>query len=129
MAGIVIENLAAFRADLKFAAESMPQELTRALKAGGQPILDSLMMIPARRSGALAGGYGISVRSTTGSIINRVPYAIGAEWGRYGKWSGFMRYGGPGRFGAKAIDEKADEVMELIYSLLERVVTAHGWMT
>jgi hypothetical protein len=125
--GIYISNLKEFQADLKAAMDATPRELTKALKVGGQPIIDSLRGIPAHRSGALASSYKASVRGTTGSIVNAQPYAGGAEWGAHGHWKGFMKYGPPGRFGALAIEVQADAVLQLIAEQLKDIITLHGW--
>jgi hypothetical protein len=124
---VVITNLAAFRRDLKAAEDASPRELGKALKAAGGPILSETKGKAPVVTGTLAGGYKLSVRGTVGSIVNRVPYAMGAEFGTRGKWSGFNRYGGPGRFAWQAIETKQDEVLTLIVTGMSEIVELYGW--
>jgi hypothetical protein len=126
--GVYIENIAQFRRDLKAAEDASPRELTAALKGvGTRVILPTTRAGVPMRTGELAAGYKVSVRGTAGAIVNRVPYAAGAEWGTRGKWSGFNRYGGPGRFAWHAIDSRQEAILEGIAEGLRSVVELHGW--
>jgi hypothetical protein len=133
--GIQIENLAAFRRALREARSSTPRDLTAALKRAGIPLVAELHVIapvgnfPDPHPGLLRGSYGVSVRGVVGSIISRAAYGAGAEWGQHGKWSGFMQYGGPGRFAAKVIDEREDQIVEDVFQGLTDVVHIYGWAT
>lgn len=130
VSGVQIVNLAAFRADIRRAISSTPTEMTKALKLAGEPVRVDASALSPRRTGTLAGGYKTSVRGATGSIISRVPYAGGAEWGRFGKWAGFAKYGEPGgRFAGKAVDEKADEIVAILTEGLNDVLTIYGFAT
>ena len=127
-AGIRIENLATFRADVRRAVGSAPLVLTAALKAAGEPVKQAASAAAPRISGALASGYGVSVRATTGNIVSSVPYAGGAEWGQRGKWSGFTRYGPPGeRFAGRAIAEREEEIVRLLDAGLRDIIDIMGW--
>lgn len=125
--GIVIENLAEFRRDLKRAVDATPRELTKAIRAMGAPVLSELAVIVARRRGRLVKGYRIQVRGTSGSVINREPYALGAEWGMHGKWKGFQKYGGRGRFAWRAVTDQQEAIARIGLEQLEDIVTIHGW--
>jgi hypothetical protein len=122
-----IEGLTAFRAALARAAGSYPKELTSALSAAGAPIVSAASAKAPHVTGTLAASYATSVRGLRGRIISRAPYGAGAEWGLRGKWAGFQKYGPTPRFAGAAIDEKADEVAELIYEKLFDIVSAYGW--
>ncbi|MGH2692320.1 MAG: hypothetical protein ACRDHM_07420 [Actinomycetota bacterium] len=126
-ATVRVEGLTEFRSALRASIQATPRELTRALKRAGDPILAALRGIPAHRSGALAGGYRARARGTTAEITNVMPYGAGAEWGARGKWKGFLRYGGPGRFAARKVDEKAEETMLRVSEELEQVIMIQGW--
>jgi hypothetical protein len=126
--GVTITNLAAFRRDLKSAEDASPRELGKALKTAGAPILSEAKGKAPVVTGTLAGGYKLSVRGTVGSIVNAVPYAMGAEYGSRGKWSGFNKYGpAPGRFAWKAVEDKQEEVLVLIANGMAAIVELHGW--
>lgn len=124
---VVIEGLTGLRRSLREAQGRAPRELTAALKRAGEPIISEASSRMPRRSGALAGSLTVQVRGTSASIISRVPYGGGAEWGRFGKWAGFARYGSPPRFVSPALEAKADEVVRLIAEQLEEIVTVEGW--
>jgi hypothetical protein len=125
--GAYIEGLAEFRRDLRRAAVAVPRKLPLALRAAGKPLLKDLEGIPARRSGDLAAGYRVRVRGANADLTNVEPYAGGADWGQRGKWSGFQKYGGPGRFAARVVVERAELIAELVYAGLRDVFTAYGW--
>lgn len=122
---IVVDGLNEFRAALRVAIGKAPRALTAALKRGGEPILAEARAQAPRLTGALAGSLRASVRGTNADIVSRVPYAGGAEWGRYGKWSGFS--GAPPRFVWPAVESQADLAMNVIAEGLRDVLTAHGW--
>jgi hypothetical protein len=132
---IVIEGLAEFRAALRQAEAATPRELTAALKAAGTPIVERAGYFAPKRTGQLAAGYKASVSGSSASIISRVPYGGGAEWGTHGKWAGFKKYRGApdsgdrGRFVWRALLELSDEVMLDIADRLKEILEIHGWAT
>lgn len=127
--GVYIANLASFRRDLKRAIGANPVALTAAIKAAGKPVGERAQAnaAPTYLSGALQGGYSVSARGARGSVVNKVPYAAGAEWGQQGKWAGFMKYGDPGRFAWKAVDEGSEEIAAVIMEGLREIVEIFGW--
>lgn len=126
---VSITNLSAFRRDLQAAEDASPRELTKGLKVAGGIVVAEAKVIAPRVTGTLEAGYKASVRASTGNIVNSVPYAAGAEWGTHGKWSGFLKYGGPGRFAWKSIEIRQNEIVEAIAIALEDIVALHGWAT
>jgi hypothetical protein len=137
--GLEIVNLNQFRADLKRAAGRTPSDLRMALKAAGVPLLDRVREYAsaASRTGRLEGGYSIRATASWADILNREPYAAGAEWGMHGKWSGFTKYpaagfggsAGRGRFAWRATVDMREELVELVAEKLRDVMTAYGWAT
>lgn len=129
--GIVIPNLPAFRAALKASETGTTKELILALKTAGEPVVKRAgELSPLGPTGNLKASYKATVRGTKGEVRSGVPYGPGAEWGQRGKWSGFNRYGVRGsRFATRALDEKADEVAEIITTQLNDILTIHGWAT
>lgn len=128
LGAVEIENLAAFRTQLRRAEGATVRDLSSALRAAGKPIVDRTRAVTPTLSGFLAKSYAVSVRGTTGSIGNKAPYAGGAEWGRHGRWKGFDRYGQAGsRFAARVVDERSDEIAAAVLDGLEDVVTIYGW--
>lgn len=127
--GVEIKGFKEFRRALRESEDATGRELTQAIKKAGEPIRAEAERNASRasRSGRLAGGYRIRASGTKGRIVNKVPYAEGAEWGRHGKWSGFMKYGGPGRFAYKALQEKTDEAVDILSAELEEIITIQGW--
>ncbi len=126
--GVYIANLAQFRAALRAAEAASIKELTVALKAAGKPVAARASSLAPTLSGALAGGYNVSVRATSGWIVNKVPYAAGADWGQEGKWSGFRKYGARGsRFATRAVDEESILIERIITTGLEEILSIHGW--
>ncbi len=124
---IRIDGLAELRRAIRTADGRAPRELTAGLKRAAEPILSRLRGIPARRTGDLAGSYKASVRGTSANIVTGVPYGAGAEWGRYGRWRGFERYGAVPRFVWPAVEAEAKVVMGLIAEELEELLTIRGW--
>lgn len=132
MAKVTVQGLKEFRRALKASQDANPRELTKALKVAGAPVVSQARSLAgaASRTGAHAGGFSARAAGAKGSIVNRVPYAGGAEWGARGRWSGFNRYGGRGsRFAGRAVDDKADEVQRIITEELREIITAQGWAT
>jgi hypothetical protein len=131
--GVVIENLSAFRTALRRAEQATPRELSAALRRVGIPIVAGIRTIvptgPARdpHPGLLRGSYRVSVRGTIGSVVSKAPYAAGAEWGQHGKWAGFARYGEPGRFAWKTVEEESDLIVEEVFRGLTDVAQIYGW--
>jgi hypothetical protein len=125
--GIVIQGLNEFRAAVRIAAAAYPREIPLALKKAGIPVVAQASALAPRLSGALAGGYKVSVRGTTASVVSSVPYAGGAEWGRFGKFSGFNRYGAPPRFAGRAVDQQETVIQLIVENELREIVSAYGW--
>lgn len=136
-ATVTIVNLNEFRSALRRAINETPRELTKALKLAGVPVVrraGELAPSGSRKDdkhpGALKGSYGTSVRGTTGTIVSKVPYGPGAEWGIHGKWKGFINYGPRGkRFAGRAVDELADEIVRLVTLGLNDVLEIYGFAT
>ena len=140
--GIEIENLAAFRRDLKAAADASPRELSAALREAGKPVLERVKQVAAvgrppkdKHPGLLRGSYRIRVRTTSAFLASTAPYGAGAEWGLHGNWKGFRKYpaygtgraAGRGRFAWRAVVEKEDEIFEVMTKRLQDIITIHGW--
>ena len=124
---VTIEGLNEFRAALRAAQGVYPRELSKALKRAGEPIVRLAAVRMPRVTGQLARSLKVSVRGTRGDIISSAPYAGGAEWGRYGKWSGFNRYGSPPRFVYPSVEQAQPVMAEVILRELKNVVEIYGW--
>jgi hypothetical protein len=127
-----IENLKEFRLALKAADVKLPRELAAALrKAGEPPVERARQLAPRGPTGRLAGGFKVSTSGAAASIVNKVEYAGGAEWGRFGKWSGFARYPGPeggvGRFAWRAVLEREEEIADTLYEELADLIGLYGF--
>lgn len=122
---VVIVGLNEFRAALKAAQGTYPRQLTKALKLAGVPVIAKIAARVPYRTGTLAGSYRASVRGTRASITSRAPYGAGAEWGRFGKWSGFQ--GTPPRFAWPAVEESEEQIAAVMYAELKNVIEAYGW--
>lgn len=122
-----IDGLREFRAALKLVSAATARELTKALKAAGVPVTQRAADLAPKRTGALAAGYRVSVRAPNANVVSAVPYALGAEWGSRGKWSGFLRYGGDGRFAWRAVQDREAEIAEVLTRGLEEILTIQGW--
>lgn len=131
--GIEIDGLKEFRAALKSSEASLPKELTRALKLAGQPpVRRAADLAPRGPSGRLQAGYTVRTAGAAASIVNKVEYSGGAEWGRFGKWSGFNRYpgteaAGTGRFAWRAVQEKEEEIERIMTDGLSSIIEVQGW--
>lgn len=127
--GVTIENLKQFRADLRVVDAASPRMLTKAIRAAGVPIVAAASGLASRASvtGEHAKGFQLRAAGTTGRLFNKAPYGAGAEWGRSGKWAGFNRYGGPGRFGWKAVELTEDEVARVMHHEMDKIITLLGW--
>lgn len=132
---VKIVNLPQFRAAIRASISGTTRELSAAIREAGRPVLERARQVAAKRTGRLAGSYYIKATTTQGSIMSRVAYGAGAEWGLHGKWSGFRRYpafgtgaaAGRGRFAWRALVERGEEVRDLMYERLEDIVRIHGW--
>lgn len=125
--GVEIENLAAFRREVARADRSLLGELRAGLKKAGEPPLKEAQREVPFRTGRLSRGYTIRISGSAASIVNKQPYAAGAEWGQFGKWSGFRRYGGPGRFAWKAVEDQAEQIEETLYEALRELIELGGF--
>ncbi len=146
--GVRIAGLTELRNDLRRALGAYPKALAAGIKRAGAPLAPRASgYAPVGRSdqggqsgraypaGALRAGYRLSVRGSTGSVVNPVPYAAGAEWGLHGKWAGFTRYPsagtgggrGRGRFAYRAVFESEAEIVDAIDKELNDVLTVYGW--
>lgn len=125
---IIVHGLAEFRAAARAAIGKAPRALTGALRKAGQPILRRARSDVPHQTGLLSSSLKVSVRSTTGSIVSAAPYAGGAEWGRHGKWAGWVsKHGGPPRFVWPAVESEQDEVIDILDAELKEVITILGW--
>lgn len=134
-AGVEIENLRQFRAALRASQTGAEKELRNGLKAAGVPVVARAKVVAPMRTGALAAGYSVRVSGTNAVVANRVPYAAGAEWGRRGKWRGFLRYpafgtgsaAGRGRFAWRAVVEERPQILAIITEKLREIIGLQGW--
>ncbi len=141
-AGIEIENLRAFRRDLRASEAGTSREMTTALREAGRPVLERVRQVAAvgRRPkdphpGLLRRSYSIRTAGSSAFLGNKAPYAAGAEWGLHGKWKGFRKYPafgtggsrGRGRFAWRAVVERQDQVQEIVTERLREVIQIHGW--
>jgi hypothetical protein len=137
--GVEIEGLKEFRAALRASGTGLTRELSKAIRAAGKPPLARVKVLAGRTSssprstGDLARSYKVRTAGASGYLQSGVPYGAGAEWGVYGKWSGFRRKypgpepGGRGRFAWRAVKESDDEIMAVITGELERLIEIQGW--
>lgn len=125
--GVVVEGLSEFRRAVRTAAGRFPRELPLALKKAGVPIVAQAAAMAPRLTGRLASGYKVSVSGTRASVVSSVPYAGGAEWGQFGKWSGFARYGPAPRFVGAALESREAEVLLIVDLELRDIIEAYGW--
>lgn len=129
---VKVEGLREFRAALRASEVGSTRQLSAALRVASLPVVHKASSFAPSRTGALRGGYGVSVRGTRASIINRVPYAAGAEWGVRGKWAGFLKYPGPeggrGRFAYRAVHESETLIVQSIYLAMRKIITVNGWL-
>jgi hypothetical protein len=131
---LYIANYAAFRADLKKAMGST-KEATAAMKKAGVPVLAKAQAYAPKGSadrgdkhpGQLAGSGRILAGGNKGRVVFRQIYAPGAEFGAHGRWVGFEKWGQPPRFGYRALNDSADEVLRIVTEELLPVMTAYGW--
>ncbi len=135
MAGtLYIANYAAFRADLKKAAGST-KEATAAMKKAGAPVLAKAAGYAPKGSpetgdkhgGQLAGSGRILAGGNKGRVVFKPVYAPGAEFGSHGRWQGFEKWGATPRFGYRALNESADQILQIVTEELLPVMTAYGW--
>lgn len=125
---IVVHGLTEFRAAARTALGRAPRQLTGALRAAGQPVIQRARSSMPHRTGLLAGSLKVSVRSTTGAVVSSAPYAGGAEWGSRGKWAGWVRrHGASPRFVWPAVESEQDEIIRILDDGLKDLITIMGW--
>ncbi|MGQ0669181.1 MAG: hypothetical protein ACT4PO_05855 [Actinomycetota bacterium] len=127
VSGIVVVGLAEFRTAVRRAAAISPRAISTGLKKAGVPILAQARANAPKLTGALAASYSTAVRGPRADIISRAPYGGGAEWGRFGKWAGFARYGDIPRFVWPAIEQRETEAALILEHELREVITIMGW--
>ncbi len=133
--GVEMPNLPRFMRALREADREIRSEMYRGIVRAARPVVERASQLAPVRTGRLAAGYYARARSSGGEILNRMPYAAGAEWGLHGKWKGFRRYpafgtgasAGRGRFAWRAVLEKREEVLRLITEEMQRVIELMGW--
>lgn len=123
--GIVVEGLAEFRRAVRTSIGKTPTLFQAGLKAAGVPILAAASARAPRRTGRLSGSLRTSVRGARADIVSSVPYAGGAEWGRFGKWSGFA--GAPPRFVVPAVESQLDAAAAILMDRLRDMLEIQGW--
>jgi hypothetical protein len=129
ISGVRITNLSQFRADANRAIAEAPRDIQGALRAAGIPAVQAAEAAAPRVTGALASSYSASVRGEFGEVESGVPYGAGAEWGRFGKWSGFQKYGAPPRFAGQALEQRKEQMGEIMDLALRGVIGINGWAT
>lgn len=131
---IEVENLRQFQRACKAADAEAARELRRAIKDAGAPIVTKAAQYAgaARRTGTLQAGYAVRAAGPVGKVVSRAPYGGGAEWGRLGKWAGFLRYpaglpGGKGRFAWRAVEAEQATIIEILNRRLTDVIHLAGF--
>lgn len=128
--GVVVEGFKEFRSALRAAQGSTPRALSKGIKAAGEPLLERARELAPRRSGRLAGSARLRTRATSGDLVFVQPYAAGAEWGQFGKWSGFRKYGPRGnRYAFRALRETGDEIATRMHGEMAEIITVFGWFS
>lgn len=130
---VTVPGLAQFRRDLRAISADLPKEFRKDLVEAGQIVVEASRGLTPRRSGRLAA----ATRATTSGdkliIRNPLPYANVIHWGgttgpghQRGPGKGAVRVKGS-YFGSRAIDEKADLVLDRIGEGIVNLAGRHGW--
>lgn len=136
--GVTVDGLDEFRRALRASGTGLTRELSKGIRAAGKPPLAKAKSYAGainspRSEGHLAKSYRVSARGTSGHLLSKVPYGAGADWGVYGKWSGFRRYppgpesAGRGRFVWRAVMDTDREIEEVLTRAIEHLLTIQGW--
>jgi hypothetical protein len=133
--GVEVTNLRKFLYAVGQSDKQIKRDLYRGLARAGRIASERASQVAPVRTGRLAAGYYVRVRGSSGDILNRQPYAAGAEWGLHGKWKGFRRYPafgtgasrGRGRFAWRAVVEKREEIRDAVTRELQRAIELLGW--
>jgi hypothetical protein len=137
-AGIEVVGLNDLRRACRAAGGGLSRQVGKAIRTAGKSPLAKVRVYAgrttssSRSTGALLKSYKIRASGSSGYLQSTVPYGAGAEWGLYGKWSGFRKYpgiepGGRGRFAWRAVYESRDEIVKIISTELEDVLRIQGW--
>lgn len=122
---VEVEGLNEFRAALRAAESKTPRVLTKALKDAGVPLVREIQAIAAKgKTGRLRASYATRVSGTNADIVSRVPYGAKAEWSRKRGW---RKYGPPGRFAAKVVEDQAEQTLLRVAEGLQEVISIEGW--
>lgn len=123
-----VENMAAFRRDVRAMDKEMSRELTRELKAAGEVVLPAARALAPRRTGRLAASLRSAAAGNKVSIRSRLPYANAVHWGTG------ARRGKPGphnitpkKFVVRAVDANQDRIVEAMGDAFERFARKHGF--
>lgn len=125
---IRVKGLKELQVALKGFDAGLPRSLTKALKQAAEGVAQQARSEAPRRTGRLAAGYKASAAGLKAQVVNRVPYAAGAEYGRFKRWSGFAKYGGFGeRFATKAFQDRREEIAQTVEQELLDLARRAGW--
>ena len=128
--GIEITNLGDFQADIHRAIDANAPTLAKAVKAGGDPVLERAKDLAPRDTGTLAASGRNESSGATGSIVFAGGQAIGADLSTGARWQGFQsRYGPPPRYGYRALNEQADALFDAVTKDMGDIITINGWAT
>ena len=121
---IEITNLAEFQAAVLKSVNGMDAALHKGVADAGAPILAHAKELSPSTQVAAAGRT--SVSGAEGSIIFTKDWAEVSEWSTKPGW---MAYGPPGRYGHRAVRERADEAQKVLDKAMEDIITLQGWVS
>lgn len=121
---IEITNLPEFQAAVRKSVNGMDGALHKGVGDAGKPILTHAQELSPSTRVAAAGR--ISVSGAEGSIIFQKDWAEVAEWSSKPGW---MAHGAPGRYGHRALRERADEAQKVLDKAMEDIITLQGWVS
>ena len=125
-----IEGLKELRKDAKKAGKEANRALTNALKKGAESVPPAMRRFAPERKGALAAGIGKPTASGSRvTIAAKAGHSAIIEFAKKGRLGATLtaRYGAAPRFGYRALDDQADQVVEVTERELEPILTAYGW--
>lgn len=108
---IEVEGLEEFQRQLADAQGAVRDELEDELEDLAEDAATDAAVSAPKVTGELASGYKAQVLNSGApdirvKVLNDEPHAAGAEFGKYGKWKGFRKYGRRGhRFLMPAVKE------------------------
>jgi hypothetical protein len=132
---VEVVNRAQFEEAVATSIRELSTEVPSALAEVSRPLMEEAnFAVPVDTTrpddphpGMLRGSYAVVVEGSTALWVTSADYGAGAEWGSHQKWSGFEKYGPPGRFVERVMVANEEELPLAIFERLRNAFELQGF--